>query len=184
MRTRGLLLYFLIAALVTIADQVSKSLIQIFLAESEKVSVIGDLLYFRLVYNVGGAMGTSIGPSWVYLILTVAALIIIVRYIITVPHASWHIKTALAMIFGGAVGNLIDRIVYGKVIDFIDMDFPDMPFLHIYRWFTYNLADAAITIGLVIFAVGVLFRKKDEPGPTENQHPSELIENNCDRSYS
>ena len=162
MRTRSLLLYFLIAAFVTIADQVSKSLIQIFLAESEKVSVIGDLLYFRLVYNVGGAMGTSIGPPWVYLILTVVALIIIARYVITVPHAGWHVKTALAMIFGGAVGNLIDRIVYGKVIDFIDMDFPDIPFLYIYRWFTYNLADAAITIGLLVFIVGVLFRKKDK----------------------
>jgi signal peptidase II len=169
---------------VAIADQISKSLIQTFLYEGEKISVIGDLLYFRLVYNMGGAMGTSIGPSWVYLILTVVALVIIARYMITVPQAGWHIKIALAMIFGGAVGNLIDRIFYGKVIDFIDMDFPDIPFLYIYRWFTYNLADAAITIGLIIFAVGVLFRKKDKPAPTENQRPSELIENNCDRSYS
>jgi len=184
MRTRSLLLYFLIAAFVTIADQVSKSLIQIFLYEGEKVSIIGDLLYFRLVYNAGGAMGTSIGPSWVYLILTLVALVIIARYIITMPYAGWHVKTALAMIFGGAVGNLIDRIIYGKVIDFIDMDFPDIPFLYIQRWFTFNLADAAITVGLVIFAVGILFRKKDKSAPTENQDSSELIENNCDRSYS
>jgi signal peptidase II len=184
MRVRSLLLYFLIAAFVTIADQVSKSLIQIYLYEGDKISIIGDLLYFRLVYNTGGAMGTSIGPSWVYLILTIVALVIIVRYMITVPQAGWHIKTALAMIFGGAVGNLIDRIIYGKVIDFIDMDFPDIPFLYIQRWFTYNLADAAITIGLVIFAIGILFRKKDKLALTEDKHPSELIENNCDRSYS
>ncbi|UCE64986.1 MAG: signal peptidase II [Candidatus Zixiibacteriota bacterium] len=184
MRTRSLLLYFLIAAFVTIADQVSKSLIQIFLYEGDKISVIGDLLYFRLIYNAGGAMGTSIGPSWVYLILTVVALVIIIRYLIMTPEAGWHIKTALAMILGGAVGNLIDRVIYGKVIDFIDMDFPDIPFLYIRRWFTYNVADAAITIGLFVFVIGVLFKKKDKYAPIEDQQSSEILEEDGDGSYT
>ena len=184
MRTRSLLLYFSIAAFVTVVDQVSKSLIQIFLYEGEKISVIGDLLYFRLIYNAGGAMGTSIGPSWVYLILTIVALIIIIRYLIMTPEAGWHIKTALAMILGGAVGNLIDRVIYGKVIDFIDMDFPDISFLYIRRWFTYNIADAAITIGLIIFIIGVLFRKKDKPVLIEDQQSTGLLEEDGDSSYS
>jgi signal peptidase II len=152
------------------------------MVEGEKVSVIGDLLYFRLVYNSGGAMGSRIGPSWVYLILTAVALVIIIRYFLTVPRAGWHVRMSLAIIFGGAVGNLIDRVLYGRVIDFIDMDFPDIPFLYIYRWFTYNIADAAITIGLAIFIIGILFRKKDETVSEENSSP-ELIDNNCDRSY-
>jgi signal peptidase II len=184
MRFRSLLLYLLIAVFVIILDQVSKSIIQLYLFEGEKVSVIGDLLYFRLVYNSGGAMGTRIGPSWIYLILTIVALAIIVRYFLTTPHAHWHIKTALAMIFGGAVGNLIDRVLYGRVIDFIDMDFPDIAFLYIRRWFTYNIADAAITIGLIIFAVSILFGKKDKAVPEEIGNSSELLENNGDQSYS
>lgn len=184
MRFRSLLFYFSIAASVIIADQISKSIIQALLSEGEKVSVIGDLLYFRLVYNTGGAMGTRIGPSWIYLILTIVALVVIIRYFITTPHARWYIKTALAMIFGGAVGNLLDRVLYGKVIDFIDMDFPDIPFLYIRRWFTYNVADAAITIGLVIFIIGILFEKKDKPVAEETGDSSEIINNDGDRSYS
>jgi signal peptidase II len=184
MRKRGFLLYLLIAALVIIIDQISKSLIQLFFYEGETVSVIGDFLYFRMVYNTGGAMGTSIGPSWIYLILTVIALAIIVRYLVKTPHAAWYIKAALAMIFGGAVGNLIDRVIYGKVIDFIDMDFPDIPFLHIYRWFTYNVADAAITIGLIVFIVGILFKKENKSDRVGNGQSSESLEEDLDRSYS
>lgn len=184
MRTGRLLLYCLIAAFVVILDQVSKSLIQALLFEGEKVSVLGDLLYFRLVYNTGGAMGTSIGPSWIYLILTIVALVIIIRYLISTPKARWHTKTALAMILGGAVGNLIDRVIYGKVIDFIDMDFPDISFLNINRWFTYNIADAAITIGLFIFIIGVLFKKKDISASLEERKSSELLEEDGDRTYS
>ena len=136
MRSRKLLVYSLISLIVIISDQVSKFLVQRLLFEGEKVSVIGDLLYFRLVFNTGGAMGTRIGPSWVYLVLTIVALVVIIRYFVTVPNAPWYIKTSLAMIFGGAVGNLLDRITYGRVIDFIDMDFPDIPFLYMQRWFT------------------------------------------------
>lgn len=171
MRSRDLLIYFLIALIVIVLDQASKFAVQRLLFEGEKVSILGDLLYFRLVFNTGGAMGTRIGPSWLYLILSVVALIVIVRYYMTVPNAAWYVKTSLAMIFGGAVGNLIDRIIYGRVIDFIDMDFPDIPFLSIQRWFTYNVADAAITIGLVIFIVTVLFRKKDESAQADNAAP-------------
>lgn len=183
MRAKSLLPYILIAASVIVLDQVSKSVIQLYLFEGEKISILGDLLYFRLVYNTGGAMGTRIGPSWIYLILTLIALAVIIRYFFITPRARWHVKTALAMIFGGAVGNLIDRIARGKVIDFIDMDFPDIGFLYLKRWFTYNVADAAITVGLVIFAIGILFDRKAKSGSPEDLNSSELLEKNGDRSY-
>ena len=119
-------------------------------------------------------MGTRIGPSWLYLILTVVALVVIIRYFITVPGSPWYIKTSLAMIFGGAVGNLIDRVIRGRVIDFIDMDFPDIPFLYMQRWFTYNIADAAITVGLVCFVVGILIKKDSKPSVAENADPGSI----------
>ncbi len=177
MSARSLFLYILIAVFVVTFDQVSKSLIQQFLIEGESVSIIGDLLYFQFVYNSGGAMGTRLGPSWVYMILTIIALAVIVRYFWTVRSDGWIVKTALALIFGGAVGNLLDRIMYGKVIDFIDMDFPDIPFLNIYRWFTYNIADAAITIGLVVFAAGILFKKEKNITEAEETPSQESVEN-------
>jgi signal peptidase II len=160
MRRTSLLYYFLIAIVIIFLDQVTKLLIINHLAEGGSVSVIGDLLYFRFIYNQGGALGTMLGPSWVYTILTIIALILIIRYFFISQSEKILTKVALALILGGAIGNLIDRLRIGKVVDFIDVDFPDIPFLHIYRWFTFNIADAGITIGLVLFAISILVIKK------------------------
>lgn len=182
MRARSLFLYLLIAIFVITIDQVSKSLIQQYLIEGQSVSIIGDFLNFQFIYNSGGAMGTRLGPSWVYLVLTIIALLVIIKYFWSIMSAGWLEKSALALIFGGAIGNLADRIMYGKVIDFIDMDFPDIPFLNIYRWFTYNIADAAITIGLIVFAVGILIKKKNEPPAAESAQIPESAINNSDQA--
>ena len=158
---RKSILYLLISAVIIVFDQISKNWVISNLAEYESVSIIGDLLYFRFIFNEGGAMGTSVGPSWVYAILTVVALVLIIRYYFISQSDGAISKLSLALILGGAVGNLIDRLRFGKVVDFIDADFPDIPFLNIYRWFTFNIADAAITVGLILFAIGIL--RKHEP---------------------
>jgi signal peptidase II len=173
MRQRSLFLYLLISILVILSDQATKLLILGNLAEGERVSIIGDLLYFQFVFNEGGAMGTSLGPSWIYTVLTLAALALIVRYFIKDKSDGVSIKVPLALILGGAVGNLIDRIRFGRVIDFIDVDFPDIPFLGITRWWTFNVADAAITCGLVIFVVILLFRKKRNIVPATDNSTSD-----------
>ncbi len=162
MRQRTLFLYLLISILVISLDQATKLLILNNFAEGEAVSVIGDFLFFQFVFNEGGAMGTSLGPSWLYTILTLAALILITHYFVKNKSDGPSIKIPLSLIFGGAVGNLIDRIRLGKVVDFIDVDFPDISFLGITRWWTFNVADAAITCGLVIFIIGIFLRKKQD----------------------
>jgi signal peptidase II len=162
MRGKNTFYYLLISLIIIIADQITKALILRYLVENESVSILGDLLYFRFIFNEGGAMGTSLGPSWVYTILTVLALILIVRYFSGSKSDGVFSKVSLALILGGAIGNLIDRLRYGKVVDFIDMDMPDIPFLHLYRWFTFNIADAAITVGLLLFALSIFMRKKIE----------------------
>lgn len=167
MRQRSLFLYLLISILVVILDQTTKLLILNNFAEGDAVSIIGDLVYFRFVYNEGGAMGTSLGPSWLYTILTLAALALIIRYFIKDKSDGSSIKMPLTLIFGGAVGNLIDRIRLGKVVDFIDIDIPDIPFLGITRWWTFNVADAAITCGLVVFVIGFFLRSKRNVAPAD-----------------
>ncbi len=182
MRQRNLLLYLLISILVILLDQTTKLLILNNFAEGEAVSIIGNLLYFQFVYNEGGAMGTSLGPSWLYTILTLAALALIIWYFIKDKSDGASIKVPLALIFGGAVGNLIDRIRFGKVVDFIDADFPDIPFLGITRWWTFNIADAAITCGLVIFVVILLFRKKRNVVPVADNSPPDTHRLNGDQN--
>ena len=154
--------YFVIALVIILLDQISKYLIVKNLAENQAVSIIGDLLYFRFIYNEGGAMGTSVGPSWVYTVLTVLALVFIIRYFLSSQSDGNISKISLAFILGGAVGNLIDRVIHGKVVDFIDADFIDIPYLNLYRWFTFNIADSAITIGLILFAISIIFYKKND----------------------
>jgi signal peptidase II len=162
MRRKNLLCYLGISFFIALADQISKLLIENHLKENQSVSVIGDLLNFHFIYNQGGAMGTSVGPSWVYAILTIAALGLIIKYFTSPESDGAFSKLSLALILGGAVGNLIDRLRQGKVIDFIDLDIPDIGFLHLYRWFTFNIADAAITVGLILFAISILFHKKPQ----------------------
>ena len=182
MRQRNLLLYLLISILVILSDQATKLLILNNFAEGEAVSIIGNLLYFQFVYNEGGAMGTSLGPSWLYTILTLAALALIIWYFIKDKSDGASVKVPLALIFGGAVGNLIDRIRFGKVVDFIDADFPDIPFLGITRWWTFNIADAAITCGLVIFVVILLFRKNRNIVPVADNSPPDTHRLNGDQN--
>jgi signal peptidase II len=152
--------YLLISFLIIIADQVTKILIVKNLAENESVPILGDLLHIRFIYNEGGAMGTSLGPAWLYMVLTLAALFLIIRYFVISKPDGFTVKLSLALILGGAIGNLIDRILYGKVIDFIDVDFPDIPAIGLYRWYTFNIADAAISVGLVLFAITIFFKRK------------------------
>jgi len=160
--------YLLISLIIIAADQISKHLIIVNLAEDESVSIIGDLLHFRFIFNEGGAMGTSLGPSWVYTILTLVALFLIIRFFIVSKPDGVAMKLSLALILGGAVGNLIDRLRYGKVIDFIDVDFPDIPFLDLYRWYTFNIADSAITTGLILFGISLILHKN----PTSDMESS------------
>lgn len=116
---------------------------------------------FTLVYNQGGAMGTSFGPSGYYLVTAVVILPFLFWYI-------WRHRTELKMsiplacIAGGAIGNVIDRIRIGKVVDFIDVDFFDINLFgfHLDRWWTFNIADAAITCAIVYVLFGMLFPTK------------------------
>ncbi|MEE9552749.1 MAG: signal peptidase II [candidate division Zixibacteria bacterium] len=177
MLRRSLSIPLLIAILVVLVDQASKLLIIENFFEGQSVSIIGDLLYFQFIFNEGGAMGTRIGPSWIYTILTIVALILIVRYLLFDKSENMTTAVALSLISGGAVGNLIDRIRFGKVVDFIDMDFPDIEFLNLYRWFTFNIADAAISVGLVIFIINLIIidrRKNDSESPTEIEEIPEI----------
>jgi signal peptidase II len=160
----------LIAVSVVILDQLSKILIMLNMVEGQSVSVLGDFLNFQFIFNEGGAMGTRIGPSWIYTVLTLLALLLIIRYLLQERSQRISTGVALALITGGAVGNLIDRIIYGKVIDFIDVDIPDIGFLNIQRWFTFNVADAAITVGLAVFIVGLIVGEngRSEPDPEKS----------------
>lgn len=116
------------------------------------VNIIGTLIRFKLTYNPYGVFSLSFGPSWLYYVLTVIGIIVLTYVGLTARDRIGVI--VFGFIIGGALGNFIDRIRLHHVIDFIDMGIGNL------RWFTYNPADAFITIGAFYLIVRELFIQK------------------------
>jgi len=140
----------------------------------QMIPVIGDFFRITFVENPGMAFGYDPGSSFklIISIFSLAASIGLVFYLFVIRDKSWSLRIAIALILGGAVGNLIDRtfygvfysyspLFYGKVVDFFDVDFFDFTlFGRSYdRWPVFNIADAAVTIGVLVL---VFFYKKHQ----------------------
>jgi signal peptidase II len=155
------LYFFCLTGLILFLDQLSKLAVKRYLELYQSVPVLGEK-FFRLTYveNDGIAFGLSFGGSHFLLIFNILAVIFLVYYIIKLRSASLSPKLALALILGGALGNLVDRIFHGQVIDFIDFDFPDWIMA---RWPVFNLADSSVSIGMAILIFYLLFLEKPHP---------------------
>jgi len=128
--------------------------------------VFGNALRLTLVYNPGAAFGLHLGPQsrLIFSALAVAALALLWQLYRTTRDGDWVRALALALVCGGALGNLLDRLRSPRgVVDFIDIGIGTS------RWPTFNVADIAVTCGAVLLAL-VLWREDAEPSPTEPLH--------------
>ncbi len=151
---------------VVVLDQVTKYLAIQNLSSEPSREILGRFLMFSLIFNKGGALGTSFGSSTYYLVSGILILGFLLYYVYHYRNYTFY-SWPLALIAGGAIGNLIDRIRFGRVVDFIDVDFFDIDILgfHLDRWWTFNIADAAISCSLVFLLVFVLFVHRRSPQP-------------------
>ncbi len=146
-----------VAGTVLVLDQITKAAALAYLVLGVPVSLVDGLLALTLVMNPGLAFGLLAGlPEawrWVVALLSVAALVALTRVAMrTFAQGGWLDTTAIALIFGGAVGNLVDRARFGAVVDFIDVHFRG------WHWPAFNAADSAITIGVALLAFRLLAR--------------------------
>lgn len=146
-----------IAALIVIADQAAKSAVQRAMTLYESIPVMPSvsLTYTR---NPGAAFSLLADThptfrTWFFLIVSVVALVLIGMFLRRVERGDWWSVTSLSLILGGAIGNLIDRIRYGEVIDFIDL------YVGAYHWPIFNVADSGITVGMVMLMGHALFHR-------------------------
>ena len=161
-------IFFSVSALIVIADQISKKFFEKFLLslDTNSINVIGDeLVRFTLAYNTGIAFSIKLGSRYFLSTISLLASIFIIYLIIKVDLKKKLELWAFTFILGGAIGNLIDRVLYGKVIDFIDCDFPD---LIMARWPIFNIADSFVTVGMAFLAVQYLFFEKKGNKPSSN----------------
>ncbi len=134
----------------------------VYLLASRRIVLIPGLLDLSYVENPAGAWGIlhNIAPStrkWVFYVFSFIALLVIIYLIVFPPSHSWWIIFALGGILGGAIGNLVDRMSSGAVVDFIHM------FWGRFNWPNYNVADIGITVGLVILLIHSFFAKPTHP---------------------
>lgn len=147
-----------ISGSVVALDQATKWMIVRFLNYYEEITVIPGFFNLIYVHNPGGAFGIfAKNQGWIQGLFFVAIAcgamgLILYLYKNTPSEYPW-LLSGLALIFGGALGNLIDRLRLGKVIDFIDI------YISQWHWPAFNVADSAITVGMVIFGFYILFRK-------------------------
>ncbi|MGH7387930.1 MAG: signal peptidase II [Candidatus Rokuibacteriota bacterium] len=146
-----------IAAVVVVLDQITKALVLERLVSGVPVRVIDGFLSLTLVMNTGLAFGLlgglPAGWRWVVVALSAGALLVLARVAVRMlAEGGWVDRTAIGLIFGGAVGNLIDRARFGAVVDFIDV------YYGTWHWWAFNVADSAISVGVVVLAVRLLVR--------------------------
>lgn len=150
--------HFLIAALVVIFDRLAKWIVDKNIALHESVAVVPGFFHLTHVENRGAAFGLfAESPSeWkiaVLVLFSLVALVVVSALLWKNSHAMTTTGVGLALILGGALGNLWDRLVSGQVVDFLDF------YVGSYHWPAFNLADSAIVIGALLLVTEILFSK-------------------------
>jgi len=189
---------------IVIIDQISKFLVKGFaipflniahtgLRPGESIQIIGDFLRLTLVENPGMAFGIDFGNPLIRTTVTLIATVVVFYYLYQVRNEDLMVRLILALILGGAIGNLIDRmfygvifedapIFYGKVVDFIDMDFFDINFLsfHVDRFAVFNVADSAVTVGVVLMLLLYprFVKTQKKQSAQEGQEPTGILTEN------
>jgi signal peptidase II len=149
-----LLLIFLFLFAV-VSDQISKHMISSRFELYESKRLIGNFLYLRYIKNPGVAFGITLGHPLIMLTITVAIVIVLgVLFLRGDLFSDSPLgKSAMVLVLGGAIGNLIDRIRFREVVDFIDMG------IGTHRWPVYNVADIYVTIGMLILIFFFTFQE-------------------------
>jgi signal peptidase II len=155
---RDYLLFIVPALIVVLLDQISKWWIAHYLEPHQVLSVIPGFFDLVLVHNRGMAFGifarSASGFSFCLLLGAILAAIVVIFFFFywTKKNQKW-LTVGLALILGGAVGNLIDRVRFGYVIDFLDFS------VKAYHWPAFNLADSAVTIGTLWLLLNLILGK-------------------------
>ncbi|MFL2852474.1 MAG: signal peptidase II [Candidatus Pelagibacter sp.] len=147
---------FLLIIITFSIDRVSKIKIINHQIENE-IIYINDYINFDLVWNTGIAFGfLSSNTSLVYNLITIIIALVIIFLIYLITRSSFSDKILFSLIIGGALGNFYDRYTYSAVPDFIDIHYKN------FHWFTFNMADIFITIGIIILISKDLYFKNEK----------------------
>ncbi len=146
------------------ADLLTKNLVLKHLGLYDRINFLGGFLRFDLTYNKGGVFGIMQGYKNFFLIVSVIVLLVMVAYYFYEKSMPALFRIAMALIIGGAAGNIYDRIIPGRpgVVDFISVGVDG-----VYRWPTFNIADSVIVVGALLLVVVVYIEDKKKLAETK-----------------
>ena len=154
-----------VAALVVILDQITKIAVVQNIPQGTVIEVIEDVFNLTYIENTGAAFGMLSGHRWVFMVISVVAIIAICYFLWKEKPETLWIKLPLAFVLGGGIGNMIDRTFRGSVVDFIDADFVQYPQVSFSGGFSvtledfpiFNVADCFITVGCAALVCYLVF---------------------------
>lgn len=158
---KGSLIWLVLSALVIVLDQLTKWVAVSELRLYQQVPIIDGLFSFTLAYNTGAAFSFLADASgwqrWLFAVIAVVVSIVLCVWLARLDRSKKLEAIALALILGGAIGNLYDRVIHGKVTDFILVHWQQ-------SWFfpAFNIADSAITVGAALLLFDMFFGRKPE----------------------
>jgi len=153
------LLYYALAILVIILDQASKWAVAKFMEIGETIPLWEGVFHLTSHRNAGAAFGILQNQRWFFIVITLAVIAGLIFYLRRTRANQPLLSTGLAFILGGAIGNFIDRLFFGKVVDFFHFVLIDFPI--------FNIADSAITIGVSLIILDALLDTKRNKNKTE-----------------
>ena len=148
-----LYMYYLIALLIILIDQLTKWLVVKYMTLGESITIIEDLLYITSHRNRGAAWGILQGQMWFFYIVTTVVIIGIVYYIRKYSTDKLT-GISLGLILGGAIGNFIDRIFRNEVVDFVHT------YIFSYSFPVFNVADASLCVGVGLLVIAMFLEEK------------------------
>lgn len=135
------------AVAIYIADQVTKALVVATLPFGARQEVIGDVVQLWHVRNTGAAFSLFPGATWLFMVVTAGALVMIAWCYRAFRTRGVWIHVILGAVLGGTLGNLTDRLRYGYVVDFLSVGVGEL------RWPTFNVADSALVVGIGLLVI-------------------------------
>lgn len=137
-----------VALFAVVLDRITKSLAVKYLYDIDTYPVIEDVLHFTYVENTGAAFGILKDSRWLFMTVSVIAILIIAAWLIKYGGDDAFLSVCLSMVLGGGIGNMIDRVLYGYVVDFIDV--------RLINFAVFNIADSFVTVGAFLMIIYLL----------------------------
>jgi len=152
-----MLIGIVIAVLIVILDQITKHLVVYHMELGQSIEIIPNFLYLTSHRNAGAAWGILYGEMMFFYVVTVVVVAILLIWMRKLDKQKDKLLLiALAFLLGGAIGNFIDRLFYQTVVDFVDT------FIFGYNFPIFNVADMALTFGVILMGIDALFESKKQ----------------------